>query len=237
LVEDMNRARAPNVASVDYLPNNHPWRVLLPPVYRYLPQQFVDHFFDTGELRLSTITQFRSHTDEARLDHREGSAVVRGIGEGREFWAVLGHSISSYILCGSFILSRQIMERFEGAQAAIEIFNVPDFALEVGRQLVGFQNGVSGYCIYGDGASLTRALRGDPFPLPEDGSDIPFERLWQAVGNATQNEEMFIKHRDYSYQAEYRMIWNVDVPPNDPIVVKAPKARDFCRPISAADIG
>lgn len=234
--EDLTQSRAASVASIDYLPNNTPWRVLLPPVYRYLPERFVDGFFETGELRLSTIAQFKSHKDEARLDQREGFSLVRGIGGGRELWASITHSENSFVLCGSFIRSRAIMDRFEGSEAAIEIFNVPDFALEVARQLVGFQNGISGYCIYGDSMMLAREVGNDPFPLPNDGGDIPMERLLQAVNLSGQNEQMFLKHSDYVYQAEYRMIWNVDVAPKEPIIISAPRARKFCRKLSHADI-
>jgi hypothetical protein len=128
------------------------------------------------------------------------------------------------------------MERFSGAEAAIEIVNVPDFALEIARQLVGFRNGISGYCIYGDGSLLTRELGRDPFPLPEKGQSIPIERLFDATNANGQGEEMFLKHREFSYQAEYRLIWNVDVPPDEPLIVNAPLARRFCRRLGPADI-
>ena len=59
--------RGAEPASIFYNPNR-PWKAILPPVYRYLPMRFVDAFFETGSLRLSSFKQFAMHVDEARLD-------------------------------------------------------------------------------------------------------------------------------------------------------------------------
>ncbi|WP_340644451.1 hypothetical protein [Phenylobacterium sp.] len=227
--------RAEPVPFVDYHANNRPWRVLFPPVYRYLPQQYVDAFFERGDIMLSSFAQFAKHPDEARGDVNEGTAILRAIGGGREMWALTKTGQHAYVLCGSQSLSKDLMSKFDGCDACIEITNVPDFALEISRHLVGFRNGISGHCIYG-GRSLVRHMQGDPFPLPEGGGNVPIEQLFQSVAAAAQQEDLLLKERRFSYQAEHRLLWFVDTPPDHNIVVKAPNARAFCRRVDPAEI-
>jgi hypothetical protein len=51
-------------------------------VYRYLPQEFVDAFFTSGRLRISTFSQFAKHADEQRADPQEGSTSIIGMAKG-----------------------------------------------------------------------------------------------------------------------------------------------------------
>jgi hypothetical protein len=207
--------------------------MLLPPVYRYLPEEFVGRFFETGELRLSSFSLFSKHSDEARGDRDEGKTTVSVQGGGRQLSAFLVGGQQCYVLCGSFILSHSIMSKFSRCNAAIEITNVADFAFEVSRQLAGFTSGLSGYCIYADSRILVRHVESDPFPLPPDPkSGIPIEGIFEAASNAAQDEDLFVKHQKYAYQAEYRLIWNLDKTPLEHITVVAPNARKYCRKVT-----
>ena len=228
--------RGPQLASIDYNANR-PWRLLIPPVYRYLPEQYVTSFFEKGELRLSSIAQFKKHADEARGDESEGQAMVMSEGGGRSFGAFVLNGHQSYVLCGSFILSKGIMDKFSGCDAAIEITNIPDFALAIARQIAGYTNGISGYCIYANSRVLVRHTDSDPFPLPEDPKEgIPMDRLFTATAAAGQGEDLVLKHSKYAYQAEYRLIWNIDKAPDNSLTITAPEARQFCRRVSAEEL-
>lgn len=228
--------RGPQPASVDYNANR-PWRIMFPPVYRYLPRRYVEAFFEKGELRLSSFSQFKKHADEARGDTDEGKSMVSSQGAGRQFSAFVLGGHQSYVLCGSFILSKSILEKFSGCDAAIEITNVPDFALAVARQLAGYTSGISGYCIYADNRILVRHVENDPFPLPTDPKEgIPMERMFAAAEAAGQGEDLFLKQSKYAYQAEYRLIWNIDKPPQDHLTVTSMEARQFCRLVSEDEL-
>lgn len=129
------------------------------------------------------------------------------------------------------------MSKFAGCNAAIEITSVADFAFEIARQLAGFNSGLSGYCIYANSRALVRHVENDPFPLPQDSnSEIPIKRIFEAASKAAQDEDLFIKHQKYAYQAEYRLIWNLDKAPLEHIVVVAPNAREFCRRVSPEEL-
>ena len=228
--------RGAHPASIDYQ-TNRPWRVLLPPVFRYLPRMYVERFFESGELRLSSFSQFSKHKDEARGDREEGNSLVSSKGGGRQFLAAVGGGHKSYVLCGSFTLSGAIMSKFSGCDAAFEITDVPNFAFAVARQLAGFTSGISGYCIYADSRMLIRNIDNDPFPLPANpGEGIPMETIFQATAAAGQGEDLFLKQSKYAYQAEYRLIWHLDKPPHDSLIVVAPDARQFCRQVTSDEL-
>lgn len=221
---------------VEYHAANRPWRMKIPPVYRFLPEEFVDRFFDSGELRLSSFSKFTKHTDEARLDIDEGRAYVVASSPDRTFGALIDGGRNSYVLCGSTTLSRELVNTFVGTNAAIEITQIGDFGLAVARQLSGFVSGVSGHCIYA-GRILNRHVRADPVPLPKGQSrDIPIESLFEAVGAASLEDDMFLKDIKYAGQGEYRLIWNLDKPSDDTITIFAPDAIQFCRKVAMDEI-
>lgn len=228
--------RGSSVAFADFHAPPPPWRVLLPPVYRYLPEQFAAAFFENGELMLSSFVRFRRHVDEARGDSQEGRLITRAIGGDKELWAVSAAGQDALVVCGSLSLDRQIMEKFEGCNACIEITNVPSFGLEVARQLPGFRAGLSGHCIYGT-RMLERHVEGDPFPLPEGPEKvIPLEQLFERLAAVHHGEEYLIKERGFAYQAEYRLLWFVDPLPTENIIIKVPNARAFCRAVAPSEI-
>jgi len=58
------------------MPLVRPWRIRRPYVFRYLEKQFVDAFFESGSLRLSSFAKFSRHKDEQRFDPDEGYGMV-----------------------------------------------------------------------------------------------------------------------------------------------------------------
>ena len=52
------------------------WSNRSPRVYRFLEKQYVEAFFRTGALRLSSFARFSKHTDEQRLDGNEGTVSI-----------------------------------------------------------------------------------------------------------------------------------------------------------------
>jgi len=87
-------------------------------------------------------------------------------------------------------------------------------------------------------ANSTKKTDSDPFPLieKEKNEGIGIDRMFDAAADAGQGEELFLKPRTYAYQAEYRLIWNIDTKPQDFISVKSPDARQFCRKVASSEI-
>ena len=126
---------------------------------RYLPSKFVDAFFNSGSLRLSSFAQFGKHEDEEKGDAREGATIMIGLAAEQTLYARSFRGHNAYILCASRVLDFDLMQRFD-ADAAIEIHNGPGFALAVARQLAGYREGFEGDCVYVPRRALLCSLQG-----------------------------------------------------------------------------
>lgn len=142
-----------------------PWTVRTPWVYRYLPAAYVDLFFETGELRLSSFAAFQKHKDEEREDRREGNNLLIHRTEQKGGQTVVinmdvGHD--SYVLCGSALASRDLMAKF-GCDSAIVIRDTTSFSNAVATQIPGFIGGLEGVCSYSKMKILMKDLGHLPF--------------------------------------------------------------------------
>ena len=89
------------------------WSVCLPsqgpahngPVFRHLNRKWVDAFFTTGELQLSSIAHFKKHPDELRRDAQEGVFISQSsIGLAR---------LDGYVLSCTTKWREAVMSKFE----------------------------------------------------------------------------------------------------------------------------
>jgi hypothetical protein len=77
-VPEQDRVRKlppPHTINIPFAQN---WRVVTPAVYRYEDQKWIDEFFESGRLRLSTFAKFATYPDEVRGDRSEGKAFCYG---------------------------------------------------------------------------------------------------------------------------------------------------------------
>ena len=126
------------------------WRIRTPRVYRYLGQRFVDEFFDSGALRLSSFRQFSAHKDELRLDTNEGKVYYisrTGADGGQTVLMEVDYGHDAYVLCGSMTPTQELMASF-ACDSAIVICDTTAFAREVAKAVPGFRAGVEGPCSY-----------------------------------------------------------------------------------------
>jgi hypothetical protein len=103
--------KPPSSTAVNF---GRPWIIRRPYVYRYLQKQFADEFFATGQLRISSFSQFSKHTDEARFDGQEGHGMVihNSVSANRSVGGYVTYGQDSYILCGSTLPSLDIASDF-----------------------------------------------------------------------------------------------------------------------------
>jgi hypothetical protein len=211
------------------------WEVVRPRVFRYLPKQFVDEFFEDGSLRLSSFIQFAKHTDEQRKDAAEGKGVRTGLGENLTIVMATGRGSNCYVLCGSMVYSEKMRQTFGGADNCFAIDNTVAFAAAIARALPGFMNGLEGPAIYQDDTTIRRDLGsktiGDFTSQQPDGS-IGLRIGPELQGQVGGYEEFFMKSSRYADQAEYRLLWAVEGQTQDHVTIKAPQARNFCRKLT-----
>lgn len=216
------------------LPFTHEWRVVTPFVYRYLEEKWIDKFFETGLLRLSTFNQFSKYDDEIRGDRYEGSGMSFGETSDNKF---IGTAISSgydaFVFCCSYILDKSLQEKL-GYNAALQITNTAAFSYEVSRQLAGFKHGFEGPCIYRSNRLIRRKIDFDveKYRL---GDKISMQAMFDSAALLNGAERMLLKEKTYQDQQEYRMLWFVDKETPDYIDISCPNARQYCRKVTPSE--
>lgn len=203
------------------------WRTFSPVVYRYLDRRYVDAFFEDGSLRLTSFAKCKKHTDEQRLDSEEG--MLRLAVSHAETGAIktlyeLEFTDSVYLLCTTLWHNKQLMQDFS-CNSFIRIHDPAEFGRRVSRHVPGFRTGGEGPCMY-------QHLRLVEARLPEEdaNADTSSERPGRAKIQALiQQYALFLKHKAFSHQAEYRLVWLSDskeLPEH--LDIKVPEARDLC---------
>lgn len=115
-----------------------------------MERKYVDEYFTSGKLMLSSFDRFAKHADEQRLDSDEGKTYLihRTAGNGGQTLLVEGDfGRDTYILCGSLLPSLELMSSF-GADSGIIIKNPMAFADSISKCLSGFTRGYDGPCSY-----------------------------------------------------------------------------------------
>jgi len=205
------------------------WNLVTPSVYRIMPSEYVNEFFETGRLRLSSFKQFASHADEERGDTKEGLHVQVGVGNETTMLTATAHGSNAYILCGTCDADDGLFVRF-GSNSAIVIKNTTQFGYEISRQLAGFSGGLEGFCIYKDGPIETDIGGFNLESLKSDPSQSAFDlrKLGEFVRSMAGAEVFLRKRASYQHQREYRLAWLLDSMASDSIFVNAPSAIKFC---------
>lgn len=207
------------------------WLVMQPQVYRYEDQEWIDEFFDTGKLRLSSFAKFATYEDEVRGDTQEGKAYCYGeTTDGKSVGVAQQQGINAAILCASHRLSHELAHAF-GRNSAFQITDTPMFAYEIRRQIIGFKSGIEGNCTYRSEGIIKRFLNFSLNPEQHKNEDGTLNKdLLLGLGQALGGPELvFLKRKHYEEQQEYRLIWELDQAVDDHIDVVAPLARQYCR--------
>jgi len=217
------------------------WQHRSPRVYRFLEKNYVDEFFETGRLRLSSFAKFRKHTDEQRLDINEGTLSIlcrtnEASTEPLFVQALVG--TDAYVLSACLVPSVDVMKDFR-ADSAIVIRDPVRFAQAIGAAMPCFSYGFDGPCsyqsrrfVYGDLSRMNapeeayRAFDTEP-------SDPAYAaRMSALIGAVAKHDPYFLKHHDYMHQNEWRFVWVADQAREEVLYVTAPDARQFCEPWS-----
>jgi len=179
-----------------------PWQVTTPVVFRYLPRAFVDAFFATGALRLSSFRRFHQHADEQRNDGEEGRSLFvnrTSAGGGQTLLAQMHHGHNALVLCGSLLADRDLMTSF-GCDSYIRIDNPTGFGMAVARQLAGVLAGVEGACLYLPLQAVARDLGELDIETLKDPStnELDGAKLQQFANDHIGHLPLFLKHESSS---------------------------------------
>jgi hypothetical protein len=214
-----------------------PWSIFTPTAFRLMPRKYVETFFATGELKLSSFTDFSRHRDEERKDKDEGQNVLVGRGPASTIYARTVHGSDAYILCATACRpSAELLNRFE-SNAAIQIFDTTGFAAAVTKHIPGVRQGFEGYCYYSDGGIEYKIpdIDVEHFKSNPREQTLDLSKLGGFLQNLAGNAVFFRKNPEFRHQLEYRWIW-IAPTRQDSLIVNAPDARAFCLPWYPEDV-
>jgi hypothetical protein len=203
------------------------WRTFSPVVYRYLDAAYVDAFFDDGSLRLTSFASCRKHEDEQRLDLEEGTLRLV-LTDPRTGAPATVHELeftgTAYLLCTTMWHNERLMQDF-GCGSFVRIHDAAEFGRRVSRHVPGFRSGGEGPCMY---QHLRLVEAGLPEPNAGQGGRSSRSQR-EAVQALIQQYTLFLKHKSFSHQAEYRLVWlsgAAGLPEH--LDIRVPEARELC---------
>jgi hypothetical protein len=209
-----------------------PWAIRLPIVTRFLDKEYVEEFFSSGRLRLSSFNTFRNHKDEERRDQNEGRvhAEINTPNANHHILAINGQE--AYVLCGGLV-ENPTMEASFSTRYGIRILNPLAFADAISVRIPGFVGGSQGNCIYRS-ATIIRKQDSTLFEPPANQESM---EKWASdydeyVARQTK-EAFFIKQLKFAHQNEYRFIWFAQGYEQDELFVISPEARQYCEKYEA----
>lgn len=208
-------------------------QITLPPVFRYLPQKYIDEFFTSGKLRLSAFSEFAKHTDEQRLDPQEGWGRVDIKGKKVHLVARAGMGHDAYVLSTSLRGDTELMNVF-GADGYFKISDPLRFFQAVADKTPDCPGGRVGMCIYVGDREIHRSM-GEAVDDAIKTNDQGKRNLMKAVGlinAAMQPEAYFLKLAHHAHQQEVRFIWQVGHEVHEPLFIECPEAVQFCERIT-----
>lgn len=204
---------------------------MFPVLCRYMEQEFIDEFFETGRLRLSSFRAFSKHADELRFDDGEGEGLLQGKGDQFNWNAKVRIGVNSYVFCASNREDDSLMEDFE-VDGYFKIRNSMQFGLAVARHIPFFSGGIEGPCRYvGERALEWRDSRYDQKEF-YDGKD-PMNVAFNEILSAPKKELLFLKPKKYFAQCEYRWVWHTRKElEDDHLFIECPEAIKYCEKVT-----
>ena len=208
-----------------------PWKFYTPAVYRMMEGEYVDRFFETGELMLSSFARFSQHPDEERQDV-EGRNIVVGRGPNTTVYAATGHGADAYVLCSTACRPSDALMNAFASNAAIQVFDTTRFGWAVTRSMSNVLQGFEGYCYYTDQSIECKIadLAIDELRAAPGDKALDLNKVGRYILNMAGISVYFKKGTRFRHQMEYRWVWLTSRTVEDTIVVYAPDARKYCLP-------
>ncbi len=208
-----------------------PWEIKIPPVIRYLERKYVEEFFRTGRLMLTTYRRCQDHECDVRRDSGEGksqfSLKLESLGMGGGGLQTVGWQ--SYLLCASMNESQKLAKHFK-VDSYFKIKDVIRFLDAISKWIPGCGSGKLGACIYRDENALAKPLQFKSIPPGQGLPTNSAKPMFSPVEFEMSDEPYFIKSDTFAIEAEFRFIWSVPYDIEGPIFIECPEAIQYCEP-------
>lgn len=208
------------------------WRIKRTPTYRILDNaKWMDNFFETGEIQLSSFLKFRGYKDEMQGDKNEGEAAIICEDENHNTH-IIGYEsgINAYVLSTTKSLDEKVVKDFNG-KCAIRINDPTKFGLEVSKKLPFVTSGLEGSCDYVESRNKFLEKHLNTKNLIASIKELDKRNAHGVLSELTMGMELFAKLKKYAHQKEYRFIWFSNRPVSDAIMVRCPEAIEYCEKV------
>lgn len=197
------------------------------PVYRYMAEEYVDEFFRTGKLQLSSFIRFAKHPDERFRDEKEGWNILGVTGKDSTMYTVTAHGRACLVLSTSLLGPWSEVPQFH-RHKSIEIINPLAFAGAIAASITSCTKSIVGTCSY-----VERRVTRMHVPDRDFTKLDPSGGIQSVVGEAAsllQYTPMFQKPQKHAVEQEYRFVWELNLEAPEVLFVECPEARELCRP-------
>lgn len=202
-------------------------------VFRYMHRQYVDLFFQTGELKLSSYESNRAIEDAVRRDQREGTGDYLILSRDRKLsYRMSARAFDQRMLCMSTSSDVNRMMNHFGVDGCFEVTNTTGFGFEIARALDAFRFGREGLVTYQNGYKRILLLENHPHLLDLTPSEPTNEQVLGYIDTVGRSDFdlLFTKPLQFRDEEEYRFNWLCA--PNHPLVIQCPGALRYCRRIT-----
>jgi hypothetical protein len=210
------------------------FHIMTPAVFRVLKRRWVDAFFETGELRLSSFAQFAKHTDEQRNDKEGNNTITLRGASTTGFARIHGTGSNAYVLCATALEPSQTLLTAFNCDAAIQIFDPIAFAIVVSNQIPNFRGLLVGHCVYTARSVQMKVKDVDikAFQTSPGSNVIDLNKAAGFFLNAAGASVYFRKAATPTFltQAEYRWVFLTSQSSQETLTLRVPDAREFCLP-------
>jgi hypothetical protein len=180
---------------------------VLPYLYRYENENFIEDFFINGNLFISSFQNYRSYEDNELGDKSEGHSL--NIGVNNSNMNIGSYSISGFnefSFCTSTILKKDLFEKFS-RNSVFRIKDPINFILEISKSLTRVIEVYHGNCIYVDNKIISKNIGDFSFEnLEEPDGNISADKLFSISNQVQGLDSFFLKDRKYQEQSEYRIL-------------------------------
>lgn len=225
----------------EYVELSNKWRIRkttipmrnITSVFRFMDQVYIDEFFKTGRLKLSSFASNRKLEGDIRQDDNEGIHTYQLISRDRKKSTELicEDMDSERMFCTTSELSlNSHLNRFE-VDGCFEIINTLGFGLEIAKVLKGFTYGQESYVNYHNYSFTPIFLEQYP-SLPDLEENSEMLDVFKYIDFIPQKYmgQYFQKKSCYAEEFEYRFIWQCE--PKHELFISCPEAIKYCKKIT-----
>jgi hypothetical protein len=205
---------------------------VIPFLYRYENQKYIDIFFENGELFISSFHNYKKYKDNELGDIDEGKSMNFAKSDNDlTLGSYVTTGMNEYSFCTSTILDESLFNTFS-RNSVFRIKDPLNFILEITRSLQRVHQVMHGQCLYLDQRMLTKNVSGvNMESLKSKEGGISFEKLIQVSNYVQGLDAYFLKQKKYQHQSEYRILWQTDREVKNGIVIYCPEAIQYCEKV------